>query len=218
MSGDTEPMPILVQQLRRDRHGRPVPWFVADIDGVPDFRIIAAGKIAEALRDELCWICGRPLTLLQAFVIGPMCAVNRATAEPPCHTLCALYAARACPFIVRPNMVRRERRLPAHVEPPGVMIRRNPGVVAVWVTDRYDVWFPRPDEGPLIRIGTPLKVDWFREGRTATRFEVATSMGEGLADLRQAAIAEGPKSVLELDSMVKLAEEYLPARALGERL
>lgn len=74
----TEPfeMPARVAALPRDEAGRPVPWFVATVDGKPDFRIIKPGAINEAVRRNICWVCGKLRfgRTSQSFVIGPMCA------------------------------------------------------------------------------------------------------------------------------------------------
>lgn len=204
-------MPPRIADLRRDHIGRPVPWFVADVDGVPDFRVIGAGRIEQALQLDLCWICGGRRGRLQTFVIGPMCAVNRTSAEPPSHSLCARYAALACPFLTTPRMRRRENGLPPGVrDPAGVMLRRNPGVTLVWTTARFDVWFPDPAEGPLIKIGDPVKAEWFCEGRPALRAEVTTSLGTGLPELRQMAMQDGPLAVLQLDEQLKSTMYLLP--------
>src|SRR5262245_53363166 len=130
-------MPGRIRTLPRNKAGYPVPDFVAWINREPDFRVIKPGGIQRALHLRLCWVCGIPFTRQEdaAFVIGPMCAVNRVSAEPPSHLDCATYSARLCPFLSVPQMTRRERHKPAGaVSPPGIMIMRNPGVALVWVT------------------------------------------------------------------------------------
>src|SRR5438128_452198 len=91
-------MPIRMRSLPRWQ-SRPVPWFVAWFEGVPDFRIIQSGRIAQAVREKLCWVCGEPLGKYKTFVIGPMCAVNRVVSEPPSHHDRAAYSASMCPFL-----------------------------------------------------------------------------------------------------------------------
>ena len=100
-------MPSRIARLPTDR-GFPVPWFVAWIDGKPDFRVIAPGRVAEAVNKGKCWVCGGTLFGTRAYVVGPMCAVNRTSAEPPSHRDCARYSAKACPFLSRPTMRRRD--------------------------------------------------------------------------------------------------------------
>lgn len=87
-------IPARMRRLPRDKHGRVVPWFVAFVDGQPDHRIARGEAAEEALRFKLCWVCGNPLGANLTFVIGPMCVVNRVTAEPPAHRDCAIYSAQ----------------------------------------------------------------------------------------------------------------------------
>ena len=200
-------IPPRVNALPRNASGYPVPWFVAWIDGVPDFRVIAAGKLATAVRDNKCWICGQKLGKYRAFVIGPMCAVNRVSSEPPSHRECAIFAAKACPFLTLPKMKRREKGLPAEaIEMAGIALKRNPGVTLVWITTT-DHRFPAPGgSGFLFDVGTPLETLWFAEGREATREEVLESMASGLPDLEEiAGLDEGGLEALEAAYTVALA-------------
>lgn len=211
----TPTMPPRMARLPQDKHHRPVPWFVAWIDGVPDFRVIRAGGIHTALRQHLCWVCGIPFQRQEdrAFVIGPMCAVNLVSAEPPSHRECAVYSATACPFLTTPVMVRRERHKPAGaVVPAGVSIPRNPGVALVWVTG-YRAWktFSDGDGGTLFSIGEPVRALWFAHGREATRAEVLASIDSGLPILREMAESEGPDALAELAAMHERALRHVPA-------
>ena len=212
---ETETMPGRIATLAQDKHGRPVPWFVAWIDGKPDFRVVWAGAIREALYRSRCWTCGIPFLRQEdrAFVIGPMCAVNRVSAEPPSHRDCGIYAATHCPFLATPNMVRRERHLPADAgNPAGFSIRRNPGVALVWVT-RYRAWKTFRDDrgGTLFDIGEPREALWFARGREATRAEVLASVDSGLPILREMAERDGPAAVAMLEAQHERSLRYLPA-------
>lgn len=203
-------MPDRVARLDRNREGYPIPWFVAVIDGVPDFRVIRPDGIRDAIRFERCWICGQHRGRTATFVIGPMCAVNRVSAEPPSHRECAVYAAKACPFLARPNMRRRDTALPeAASKPGGVMISRNPGVALVWVTREFAAWSPARGE-VLFDVGAPLEVQWLAEGREATRAEVLASIDSGLPILREEAEREGPRAVRELELMHAAALTLIP--------
>lgn len=209
MSGE----PGRIAMLHHDKHGRPVPWFVAWIDGQPDFRVIKPGAIGAAVTARLCWVCGVLFARQEprAFLIGPMCAVNRTSAEPPSHYDCAAYSAMHCPFLATPRMTRRERHLPeGAAEPAGFMIRRNPGVALIWVT-RYNGWAPfRAPGGLLFDIGEPEWVEWYAQGRRATRTEVLASIDSGLPILRQAAEAEGAEALADLDRQHAAALELVP--------
>lgn len=212
---DDQKMPGRIALLPTDKHHRPVPWFVAFIDGVPDFRVIRPGGIQAALRFKLCWVCGGPFVRQQdrAFTIGPMCAVNRVSAEPPSHKDCAVYSATACPFLTTPNMIRRDRHKPAEaVVPAGISIPRNPGVALVWVTG-YRSWKTRSDGngGLLFDIGEPREALWFARGREANRAEVLASIDSGLPILREMAEQDGAEALAELEAMHARALEYVPA-------
>jgi hypothetical protein len=209
-------LPARMADLPRDSIGRPVPWFVAFIDGVPDFRVVGPGKLEEALRGSLCWVCGRGFGGGEdrAFLVGPMCTITRTIAEPPSHLDCAVWSARWCPFLSTPNMVRRDRHLPeGTVEPAGIMIRRNPGTSVVWVTG-YRAWkAEREDGGYLFRLGPPKQALWFAEGREATRAEVLASIDSGLPLLREMAEEDGPDALADLERMHAAALEHVPQEA-----
>lgn len=204
-------MPTRVRRLPLDKHGYPVPWFVAWIDGMPDFRVIKPGAIQDALTGNLCWICGRPRLArsVSAFVIGPMCSVNRVAPEPPSHPDCARYSARVCPFLSTPNFRRRESNLPeGMVDPAGIMLKRNPGVALVWFTRNWDV--VQVSNGLLWFLGDPAEVAWYAHGRQATNAEVMASIESGLPILQEMAEAEGSDAVTALEKQVTVAMLLVP--------
>lgn len=190
-------IPKRMAGLPLDKHGRLVPWFVAWIDGRPDHRVADQQKFALAIRARLCWLCGEPLGRAKAFVLGPMCAVNRTTAEPPAHRDCATYSVAVCPWLTTPRMNRRTTGLPEdYVDPGGRMILRNPGAVAVWITPAYTV--KRLPNGLLIGVGDPDEVLWYAEGRPASRQEVLDSIDSGMPILREDAEKQGAFAVQQL--------------------
>jgi hypothetical protein len=212
---DFRDAPGRIARLPKNKAGYPVPWFVAWIDGKPDFRVIRPGGIETALRGKLCWVCGIPFLRQEdrAFVIGPMCAVNRVSAEPASHLDCAVFSATSCPFLATPRMVRRERHMPEGASSPaGEMIRRNPGVALVWVTG-YKSWstFGDGNGGQLFNVGEPKRVMWFARGREATRDEVMASIDSGLPILRGMAESEGAAAVAELERMHQRALDLVPS-------
>lgn len=205
-------MPKAMQRLERDEVGRPIPYFVEYIDGKPDFRVMSAVHFRKAIQEGRCWVCGgRMLNAAQkVFVAGPMCLINGTSAEPPSHMACAEWSAKACPFLVNPNKVRREGNLPDEAEvSAGIMIARNPGVTALIAARR---WWTQPHGGSmLIRFDQVTSVRWFCEGREATRDEVAYSIGGGLPELVRMAQAEGPEAERQLGVMYADAQKWLPA-------
>lgn len=214
------PLPDRIKRLPVDHRGFPVPWFVAWFDGgkpcapghgAPDFRVIDTPKLGIAVKRRRCWICGGQLGVHMAFLIGPMCAVNRVISEPPSHRDCAIFSATACPFLNQPRMRRNEKDLPAEFEkPPGFGLKRNPGAVCVWITRRYETFRASAGaDGILFRIGEPEETLWFASGRQATRAEVMESIESGLPLLR--AEEEGPEAVAALKSAYDRAMRLVPA-------
>lgn len=212
---DIVPMPARIARLPRNQVGYPIPWFVADLpDGTRDFRIASADKKIHATRARLCWVCGDRLGQFVAFTIGPMCAVNRISGEPPSHRDCAVYSATVCPFLSTPSMRRRPTGTTGTIPAAGQMIERNPGVALVWVTRDYE-WF-RPEmghDGLLYNLGDPTDTLWLREGRTATRDEILAAVDSGMPLLHEACQHDDDPaaSLADLEQQLQRAMALLPA-------
>lgn len=202
-------MPARFKRLPVDSRGYPVPMFVKIIDGVPDFRVVRTEWVVACAKYDFCWLCGERLGRHKAFVIGPMCTINRVTSEPPSHLDCARFAVKTCPFMLNPERIRNEADLPEEREDPrgGIHIRRNPGVQAIWVAKGYS---HIPHTG-LFRVGDALSVEWWARGRRATREEVMASIDSGLPLLRETAQTQGPNATIELDRLYSSAMRLVPA-------
>ena len=194
--------------------GYPVPWFVEWIDGKPEFRVMDHRKWVAAVRSRLCWLCGEPLGGYLTFVAGPMCGINRTSAEPPNHHDCASYAARACPFLTLPKAIRREAGLAELGVTEdnivgGIQLSRNPGATMLWTTRSYKV--RKVDNGYVLTMGEPTTVEWFANGRAATREEVEESIRTGLPTLQKMADQEGPSAQRELLKLVANFHKHIPS-------
>jgi hypothetical protein len=208
------PLPARMRHLPLDSRGFPVPWFVAFFNGEPDFRAFDGDKMAKAVNRRRCWVCGEPLGTFLAFTIGPMCAVNRVSSEPPSHRECAEYSVRACPFLSRPRMRRNEKDLPAQRSVAGFAISRNPGVALIWITKSYEVFRPHMGgKGVLFNLGDPVETQWFAEGRPATCAEILASIESGLPALLKVANLQGPDAVAELRRGLTRALSLVAAEA-----
>lgn len=218
---DLPDIPERIAGLPRDSRGFPVPWFVqwfkdgepSDTGvGEPDFRVIDTRKLRRALASPVCWVCGGVMGKHRIFVIGPMCVVNRVTAEPPSHRACAEFSAKACPFLTKPRMRRNVKDLPAQGrDPAGFHIDRNPGVVCLYETPYYKPFRPQAGgQGVLFRLGAPTQVSWWSDGRRATRAEVEHSINTGFPILEAMAKQDGPQSFAELMAQRAYAENYFP--------
>jgi hypothetical protein len=213
-------MPPRIARLPQDERGYPVPRFVEWLkDGkpargekgaIPDFRYADFEFRARAFKTGLCWLCGERLGRHRVFVIGPMCAINRTTMEPACHRDCAEFAAKACPFLVRPRM----RRIGFDEDEPhyvaGQMIKRNPGCVCLYETKEASA-FDDGAGGWLIRLGKPDRVDWWAEGRKARRAEIEASIDSGYPLLEKEAWKDGPGAIDDLARLTLSALKLLPA-------
>jgi hypothetical protein len=209
-----------IANLPRDSRGFPVPWFVQWFSdgkagepgvGEPDFRAADERKFVRAIKERRCWVCGQPLGQYMAFVIGPMCAVNRVTAEPPCHLDCATFSAIGCPFLSQPRMRRNEKEMPEHKDAPGFMITRNPGATCVWVTKSFSTFRPhKGGSGLMFFLHPPTSVVWFAEGREATCAEVVASIESGFPLLLEMAQKEGPAAIRDLYEQLARAVPLLP--------
>lgn len=205
--------PPQIASLPLDKRGYPVPWFVPWIGGEPEFRAVDPDTILKAHREGLCWICGKKINGANAFVIGPMCAVNRVSAEPPSHLACGRFAVTACPFLSRPLAKRADTSDLPHQAPAGIMIERNPGITLIWLTRNYRYESEPGSRGRkgLFRIGSPVKLEWYREGREASRVEIIESIESGLPNLRKMAELDGPQGMAEFRRQVERAVKLVPA-------
>jgi hypothetical protein len=206
---DLAPLPERMRDLEVDERGYVVPYFVDYLNGKPEFRAMDRGRFIRAIREKLCWVCGKKLGVHFTFTAGPMCGINRTSSEPPSHRDCADWSARNCPFLSNPRMVRRTDGLSPEVQESmaGMGLKRNPGVVMIWHTRNYEVF--KVDNGVLIQMGEPESVEWLACGRTATRAEVLESIDTGLPNLE--AIAKLERGGLEhLDRCRTRFEKWLP--------
>lgn len=215
MERSFENMPSRMSVLPRNEKGFPIPFFAEEVNGVRDFRVVSAEKMIRAVRANLCWVCGQPMGAHKAFVIGPMCGINRTISDPPSHRDCAIFSAKNCPFLSRPMAQRRVGGLPDSAQDaPGFGLKRNPGAVGVWVTKSFRPFRPGAGNGGILfNIGDPEEVLWFANGREATRQEVEHSVETGLLHLAELAELDGEDGKRALAQSVAAFHALLPAFA-----
>lgn len=215
-------IPPRLARLPRDHRGFVVPFFVAWLDeqgrgveppnGTPDFRVVEPRRMSECVNKNRCWLCGDPMGVHLSFVLGPMCTINRIISEPPSHRQCAEYAMKACPFLSRPRMRRNTVDMPAkYREAAGLHSDANPGVMALWVTRSYkpvNAYTGHP--GVLFKVGPWDEVQWWREGRHATRDEALDAIHRGYETLKQTAQLEAG-GIEALDKALPEALRTVPA-------
>lgn len=210
---DLPPLTARIAKLPVDpERGYPIPFFVSYVGGKPEFRLADSKKWLRCVKEHLCWVCGEPLGVNKAFVIGPMCSINRISADPPTHLDCAEWSVKGCPFLTKPQMVRREDELTQANEDnvSGIMIKRNPGVMLIWTTKKHSV-ISDHNGGYLFSLGDPESLSWWREGRVATRSEIMESIETGLPNLQAMAEKDGPDAIEELNAAHRRALKLVPA-------
>lgn len=201
--------------LPLDERGYPVPWFVATVNGKPDFRVVRTNAYMHAFKKHTCWLCGQPLGVFMCCVIGPMCGVNRITSEPGCHMACAEYAVKACPHLTRPLAVRNERDMPAGGQVAGLGLPHNPGACMIWSTKKLQPFAVNNSQGVgkgvLFKLGEPAAISFWAKGRRATRQEIDEAVSKGLPLLRSYAEKDGPAAVAMFNNMLLEFAKLLPA-------
>ena len=220
----TVPLPRRMQKLVRNAQGYVVPWFVAgDLqDGGRDFRVMDPDRWVYAVKFKVCWLCGQAGGAYKTFVIGPMCTLNRITQEPPCHLDCATYAAKVCPFLTRPEMVRRTTGTEEYVQPAGLHSGGNPGAMVLWTTKSFKTVYVDPVEaeatggvdGWLIEIGPATSVEWWIKGSRASYAGALHALEAGMQKLAEMAAEEFDpgKALLQLQVQFDNAAKWLPTQ------
>ena len=98
--------------------------------------------------------------------------------------------------------------------PAGIGLKRNPGVTCLWTTRTYTIFRAGTDggarDGILFNLGEPDTVEWFAEGREATRAEVEESVMSGLPLLEEMAQEQGADAVTALYAALEEARDHWP--------
>lgn len=207
MMRDLMNMPARMNGRPIDHRGFPVPWFVTNKDdaGNWDFRVVEESRKNEAIRHRKCWVSGEPLGRAVAFVVGPMCIINRVSSDPPVIPEIAEWSARICPFLSRP--LAQRPLFDGQADTPGLMVADNPGMNAVWVTRDYTY-----GRHGLFHIGEePVRVSWWRKGVEVTGDTEAQSIYEArAAKLREMASSEGAAAMAYFARLKTSADRFAP--------
>lgn len=178
-------LPDHMRALPVDARGYPIPWFVKWIDGKPDFRVLDDEKFKKSVRFNLCHVCGNKLGRHRSFIGGPMATLQRISGEPPMHLDCALFAVKACPFMLMPRSKRRTANLPDEltgITPPGIeIVDENPGISCIWTCSLYTI---NRDRG-VFEFRSLVSEHWFTEGREATQDEITAALNDARQKLAE---------------------------------
>jgi hypothetical protein len=158
-------MPYRIARLPRDRRGYPIPWNVfRGVDDAPIFTVNDSPKSLEAVRRELCPICGERLGTWKWFVGGIRSAFHPrgAYADLPGHHDCERFALATCPYLSLPNYLGRiDIPDPSKIPAGGAgfvdhtMIEERPEVFVAVASDKMEV--VNLLEGSLTPVVVPKK-------------------------------------------------------------
>jgi len=128
-------IPYRLARRPRDRRGYPVPWNVQiGVDGTPLFTVNNVERHMQAIREELCPICGERLGKWRWFVGGPRSAFDPHGAyfDLPGHHDCEQYALQVCPWLSTPRYASllQEGVLPHRDKVPGHLILTDPTMLS----------------------------------------------------------------------------------------
>lgn len=147
-------IPPFMAHLARDERGYPIPYFVAIVNGKPDFRLLDAAKQKICAEHRKCAICGEKLIKgVYYFISGPLGAKNQVSTDPPMHRECAEFSMQVCPHLHFEKATRRDNNLPAEkgrVIGGFAMIMDKPDCMFVITADKYKT-VPNPaDKSALL--------------------------------------------------------------------
>ncbi len=102
-------IPKELSHLKIDSRGYPIPYFVSEINGKPEFRYIQPERQEMIIARKVCHICGKKLPDDSFyFISGPIGFKNRISTDAAMHRVCAEFSLRACPHLYLQKSERRE--------------------------------------------------------------------------------------------------------------
>jgi hypothetical protein len=169
------PIPPRIASLPVDSRGYPIPWNVLrNAAGEVFFTVNDDRKAWEALRRQLCPICGERLGKWKWFVGGPRSAFDEHGwyLDLPGHHECMQYALTICPYLAAPKYLGRidvvhPEKLPpeADILLDETMISDRPEVFVAVASDAIEAKPGRPGVMPYVRPMRPvLAYEFWRHG------------------------------------------------------
>jgi hypothetical protein len=156
-------MPPRIARLPRDKRNLPVPWNVLTAaDGTPFFTVNSDAKAWQALREQLCPICGERLGRWRWFVGGPRSAFDEHGwyLDLPAHRECMRFALVTCPYLAMPKYLGRidvvqPEKLPpeARILLDETIITARPEIFVAVAGDKIEA----QDRGLLVPYVRPMR-------------------------------------------------------------
>lgn len=131
-------IPEYLKHLKVNSKGYPIPFFVAYVDGKPDFRLLDARKQGYCIDQKLCAICGKKLFKNSYyFISGPEGYKNKIATDPAMHRNCAEYSLNMCPHLHIEKTTRRESGLEKLHEQQGEIMLDKPPMLLLIKADSF---------------------------------------------------------------------------------
>lgn len=148
-------IPDFLKHLKVDQRGYPIPFFVAYVNGKPDFRMLDPAKYKYCLEQNLCSICGKKhVPKNYFFITGPIGLANGVHSDCPMHRGCAEYSLQICPHLYFEKAKRNDRGelVKIAAETTGAAgIKEKPSELFLIRADKYKT-IPGPHNGILIKF------------------------------------------------------------------
>jgi len=186
-------IPPRIARLPKDKRGYPIPWNVLrGVDDTPIFTVNDQDKHMQALRSNLCPICGERLGKWRWFVGGIRSAFdpNGAYYDLPGHHECETFALQICPYLALPVYLGRiDVPDPAKL-PPGMvttnitMIPERPDVFVSVASDGLEIIGLNDNAGtPVIRPRKPyLAYEFWLHGAEITALQALPILRKTLGE------------------------------------
>jgi hypothetical protein len=174
-----EGVPPTIARLPRDENGWPIPYFSATVNGRQTAGVADARKLAPAVRNSLCWICGvrMPDESPLAFITGPNGLRSRQATDWASHSSCALFAVRYCPFMAVENWERSKVFTRAGtVVPIGGTMAKPPVTILITTMRVHVLQFA---DGILFRFPNAHHAEIYRLGKRIPGGILNLKKGEG---------------------------------------
>jgi hypothetical protein len=176
------PMPPGIAKLPRDSRGLPIPWNILIVNGEPVFTVNDSRKHNQALKENLCPICGDPLGVDRWFVGGPLSIFHPLGVfhDLPGHEKCVEYSLQVCPYLAAKNWKFHAHKLPAGIYVDHTQESTKPELfimVAAKGTEVLASGLLRPIDVLNLRFWTEGKELPFEEGLNLAR-EAAKASAE----------------------------------------
>lgn len=146
-------IPSFLKHLKINDKGYPIPFFVAYVDGKPDFRLLDPKKQHYCIHQKLCAICGKKLFKdSYYFISGPIGYTNGVSTDPAMHRECAEYSINVCPHLHFEKSERRDKGIEHLKNEQDCMLEQKPPMILLVKAHKFKDFRNPANEGTLIRF------------------------------------------------------------------